>query len=489
MVIARTTRLRAPALVALTCAAAVAMLAFTAAVARAADPVIAAAGDIACDPNDPYFYGGIGDASHCRQLYTSNLLVNAGLAAVLPLGDLQYDSASASAFSSSYHPSWGRVKSISHPVLGNHEPGSASGYFDYFNGAGARSGPAGERGKGYYSYNIGSWHLIALNSNCARVACSAGSTQEKWLRADLATNRTTCSLAYWHHPRFSSGHDGNTSGMQAIWKALNDYGVEIALSGHSHNYERFAPMNANGNLDRANGVRQFVVGTGGAFFTGLSTAKPNSEVRQNNTYGVLRLTLGATSYAWKFTPESGKKFSDSGSGACHVPPNVPSSAPLPPLPPALPTSAPAVVDQKTGASNPGRDQVRCTIAGTASDDVLRGTRHRDVICGLGGDDRIRGGDGNDIVLGGPGNDRIAGGSGADRLLGNAGRDLLSGQSGADGLVGGAGRDRLYGNAGRDRLSTLDGKPGDRGFGGRGRDRASVDRGDLIRKVERLLRRR
>jgi hypothetical protein len=466
----------------------VAALAFAAPAARAANPVIAAAGDIACDPNDPYFYGGMGDASHCRQRYTSDLLVNTGLAAVLPLGDLQYDSASASAFSSSYQPSWGRVKSISHPVLGNHEPGTASGYFDYFNGKGARSGPAGERGKGYYSYNVGSWHLIALNSNCARVSCSVGSVQERWLRADLAANRSVCSLAYWHHPRFSSGHDGNNTTMQAIWKALNDGGVEIALSGHSHNYERFAPMNANGKLDRANGVRQFVVGTGGAFFTGLSTPKPNSEVRQNNTYGVLRITLGATSYAWKFAAEGGKKYTDSGTGSCHAPSAPPPSPALPSPPPVFPTSSPTVVSPKTGARNGSSRLLRCTISGTDADDLLRGTPRRDVICGLGGNDRIRGFGGNDILLGGPGNDRLAGGRGADQLLGNAGRDLLRGQGGPDRLVGGADGDRLYGNTGHDQLSTLDGKPWDRVFGGRGRDRASIDRGDRIRKVERLFRR-
>src|SRR4029453_19192621 len=167
---------------------ALATLALGAASAHAADPVIAAAGDIASDPSDPYYYNGLGDATRCRQRYVSNLLVNAGLAAVLPLGDLQYDNASYADFQTSYHPSWGRVKSISRPALGNHEPGSASGYFDYFNGKGVKSGPAGERGKGYYSFNIGAWHLVALNSNCARVSCAAGSQQERWLRADLAAN-------------------------------------------------------------------------------------------------------------------------------------------------------------------------------------------------------------------------------------------------------------------------------------------------------------
>src|SRR5438093_209035 len=136
-----------------------------------ADPVIAASGDIACDPGDSGFNKGNGTSTRCRQKYTSNLLVNAGLAGVLTLGDNQYDSAALSAFKASYDPSWGRVKSMTHPSLGNHESGSATGYFDYFNGVGVSSGPAGQRGKGYYSYDIGAWHLIALNSNCGTVSC------------------------------------------------------------------------------------------------------------------------------------------------------------------------------------------------------------------------------------------------------------------------------------------------------------------------------
>lgn len=460
---------------------ALATLALGAASAHAADPVIAAAGDIACDPADPYYYNGLGDATHCRQGYVSNLLVNAGLAAVLPLGDLQYDSASYADFQTSYHPSWGRVKSISRPALGNHEPGSASGYFDYFNGKGVKSGPAGERGKGYYSFNIGAWHLVALNSNCARVSCAAGSQQERWLRADLAANQTTCTLAYWHHPRFSSGHDGNNSFMQPLWKALNDGHVDVALTGHSHNYERFAPMDANGRLDRNRGIREFVVGTGGAFFTGVGSPKPNSEVRQNTTYGVLKITLSPTSYAWRFTPEAGKQFSDSGTGPCHGPAAV---AP----PPSLPSpTQPASVNPRTGAPN-GRHAVTCTITGTDGDDVLRGTSKKDVICGLGGNDRIRGRSGSDIILGGLGNDRVAGGLGNDRIYGNAGRDVLRGQGGRDRLVGGAGRDRLFGDAGSDRVFALDGRRGDLISGGRGRDRALIDRGDRTRLIERLRRR-
>jgi hypothetical protein len=301
--------------------------------AAAQDPVIAAAGDIACPPSDPNYNGGAGTADACRQRATSDLLIGAGLTAVLPLGDVIQGSSTLANFNASYEPSWGRVKSISRPVLGNHE-GSATGYFDYFNGPGVADGPAGTRGKGWYSFDVGAWHLVALNSNCTRPAdttnvvdCGVGSEQEQWLRADLAAHPSSCTLAYWHHPRYSSGHDGDNTFMQPLWEALDDAGAEIVLSGHSHNYERIAPQDRNGNRNDANGIRQFVVGTGGAFFTGgLGTRTANSQVAQNDTFGVLFLTLRASSYSWQFVPEAGKTFSDTGSTACR-------GAPPPPPPP------------------------------------------------------------------------------------------------------------------------------------------------------------
>jgi calcineurin-like phosphoesterase family protein len=274
-----------------------------------ADPVVYAGGDIACAP------GSSTTSTKCRERYTSDVVVKGGATRALALGDLQYDSASLSNLRNSYDKTWGRFKSITSPVLGNHE-GSGTGYFDYWNGVGVSNGPAGQRGKGYYSFDVGAWHLIALNSNCSRVSCNKGSAQETWLKADLAAHRTRCALAYWHHPRFSSGHDGDNTFMQDLWKDLYDARVDIALVGHSHDYERFAPKNASGQLDRTNGIREFVVGTGGAFFTGLSTPKPNSEVRQNNAFGVMKFTLHSSSYDWRFVPESGKSFTDSGSEAC-----------------------------------------------------------------------------------------------------------------------------------------------------------------------------
>jgi chitodextrinase len=303
-----------------------------------ADPVIYAAGDIACEP------GSSTTSTQCRERYTSDIILNGGATKALALGDLQYNSASLSNLQNSYDKTWGRVKSITRPVLGNHES-TGSGYFDYFNGSGAVNGPAGERGKGYYAHDVGAWRLIALNSNCSRVPCNKGSVQEQWLKAELAANPRTCSLAYWHHPRFSSGHDGDNTFMQDIWKDLYDAGVDIVLVGHSHDYERFAPMNASGGLDRTRGIREFVVGTGGAFFTGISSAKPNSEVRQNNTFGVLKLTLHPTSYDWRFVPEAGKSFNDSGSEACR--PTSGSPPPADTQPPTVPTNLNATASSST----------------------------------------------------------------------------------------------------------------------------------------------
>jgi Ca2+-binding RTX toxin-like protein len=428
------------------------------------DPVIAAAGDIACDTGSDFFNGGAGTEGHCRQKRTSDLLVNAGLSAVLTLGDNQYHVGSLSDFKAAFGRSWGRVKPIIHPAVGDHEYSTARarGYFDYFNGRRKQKGPAGARGKGYYSFEIGSWHLIALNSTCERIAkgsaangCAPGSPQELWLRADLAAHRSSCTLAYWHRPRYSSGFGGSSTASQAFWQALYEGGADVVLNGDSHNYERFAPQSPNGTLDPVRGIRQFTVGTGGSFFTGWSKFKPNSEVQQSNTFGVLALTLYPASYEWRFLPERGKTFTDSGGGACHG--RAPASVPA--APNSLPPSAAS----------------RCTIRGTGGDDTLVGTSAPDFICGFGGDDTIRGLGGNDV---------IRGGAGRDRLYGDRGRDALHGGSGGDRLVGGRGRDTLRGESGNDALRARDGARGDRVFGGKGGDRATVDAGDRTRTVER-----
>jgi hypothetical protein len=289
----------------------------------ASDPTIAAGGDIACDPTDSLYNNGYGSGQYCRQLYTSNLLVNQGFAAVLPLGDLQYQNATLSEFKAAYDPSWGRVKSISYPVTGNHEyqTANAQGYFDYWDGVGFATGRAGDRSKGYYSYDVGKWHLVALNSNCweGQVGgCGAGSPQETWLRTDLAAHPNACTLAYWHHPRWnSSAQTGNDTEMSTVWKDLYNANVDLVLNGHAHDYERFAPQNPYGQADPARGIRELVVGTGGEEHHSIASGIANSEVRNTDTFGVLRLTLHPTSYDWRFVPEAGRTFTDSGSQACH----------------------------------------------------------------------------------------------------------------------------------------------------------------------------
>lgn len=313
-----------------------------AAATTTADPVIAAAGDIACDPASSNFKAGVGTSGSCRQMYTSDLLVNAGLAAVLPLGDTQYECGGLAAYQGSYDPSWGRVKSITHPAIGNHEyitsSGSgttgctsanagAAGFFTYFGAAGA-----GVAGKAYYSYDIGTWHIIALNSQCGPGGgCSLGTQQETWLRNDLATHTNFCTLAYWHVPLFSSGGRASSSTLQ-FWKDLYDANADVVLNGHDHIYERFAPQDPSGALDTARGIREFISGTGGNNHTSIASVARNSEVRDTTTFGVLELTLHATSYDWKFVPAAGSgTFTDSGSAPCHgtqtdtQPPTAPTS--------------------------------------------------------------------------------------------------------------------------------------------------------------------
>ena len=274
---------------------------------------IAAAGDIACDPGSPRFGNGLGTGFDCRQRATSDLLVGGGYEAVLALGDIQYEVGAVDAFEASYDASWGRVKPVTRPVPGNHEyhTAGAAGYFEYF-GAGA-----GDPTKGYYSYELGNWHVVALNSNCAAVGgCDAGSAQERWLRADLAAHPSRCTLAYWHHPRYSSGRHGSDSSYVAFWQALVDADADLVLVGHDHDYERFAPQDAGGRRDLERGIREFVVGTGGKNLRPFTRVSPNSEARDATSLGVLELTLGANAYEWRFRAAVGS-FTDSGSASCH----------------------------------------------------------------------------------------------------------------------------------------------------------------------------
>jgi hypothetical protein len=267
------------------------------------DPTIAAAGDIACDSSTP-------GATTCHQAATADLLAAGDFTAILPLGDDQYPSGALADFNAYYDPTWGRVKAKTYPTPGNHEyqTSGAAGYFSYF---GDRAGPTG---RGYYSFNVGSWHLISLNSE---ISAAAGSAQETWLKADLAANPQRCTLAYWHKPLFSSGPHGNNASVKPLWDVLYAADAEVVLVGHDHDYERFAPQTPSGAADATRGIREFVVGTGGKEHYSISSTKPNSQVHNTDTFGVLRLTLHPDSYDWKFLPEAGKTFTDSGTGSCH----------------------------------------------------------------------------------------------------------------------------------------------------------------------------
>jgi calcineurin-like phosphoesterase family protein len=284
-------------------------------VAAAADPVIAAAGDIACAPSDPLFNGGAGAPDNCGERRTSDLIGNVN--AVLALGDEQYNSGALSDFNASYDTTWGRFKSITYPVPGNHEYGTskAGGYFAYF---GSR---AGAKGQGWYSFDVGSWHILALNSECDRLtgACATGGAEEAWVKADLAATHKACTLAFFHEPRFSSGTAvvKNATAMAPIWTDLYNGRADVVLAGHKHFYERFAPLNATGAVDQVNGMRELIVGTGGEDRAGRPAGITGSEVRDNKTFGVLKVTLHAGRYDWQFVPEPGKTFTDSGSGTCH----------------------------------------------------------------------------------------------------------------------------------------------------------------------------
>lgn len=271
-------------------------------------------------PGDPVFVGA-GDISTCgnNNDEATATLLDSIPGTVYTLGDNVYNNGTATEFANCYDLTWGRHKARTRPAAGNHDynTSNATPYYDYFNGTGNFTGPAGDRDKGYYSYDLGAWHIIVINSNCSAVGgCQAGSTQEQWLRADLAANATTCTLAYWHHPRFSSSAvHGNHAFMQPVWQALYDYGADVVLSGHDHNYERFAPQDPAGAADPTRGIREFVVGTGGYSHYAFAAPQPNSELRNAVTYGVLKLTLHASSYDWEFVPEAGATF-DTGTDDC-----------------------------------------------------------------------------------------------------------------------------------------------------------------------------
>ena len=267
----------------------------------------------AAPPAGSAVFVGAGDIASCSSTgdeATANLLDNI-TGTVFTLGDNAYESGTSAEFTNCYNPSWGRHKNRTRPAPGNHDyvTAGAAGYYGYFGSS------AGDPTKGYYSYDLGDWHIIALNSSIAR---NAGSAQEQWLRADLAANTKACTLAYWHHPRFSSGFEhGNDTSVQDLWQALYDYNADLILSGHDHDYERFAPQTPTGVADASRGIREFVVGTGGRSHYSLGTLKANSQVFDATSYGVLKLTLGSGGYDWDFAHVAGATFIDAGSGSCH----------------------------------------------------------------------------------------------------------------------------------------------------------------------------
>jgi acid phosphatase type 7 len=251
--------------------------------------------------------GDIGDCNYTDYRRTA-ALVDSIPGEVLALGDEAYPHGSAYDFSHCYGAAWGRFRARTHPTPGNHEyltPGAAA-YFDYFGAA------AGPRGKGWYSFDLGAWHLVALNSE---MDASAGSEQERWLRGDLRAHRARCVLAFWHRARFTSGRHGSTVGVAPLWRDLEHAGAALVLQGHDHDYERFDPLDADGHPDR-NGPRSFVVGTGGGQLHGFGAPLRGSVVRIDHRPGVLKLTLRARSYAWEFVPAGGGAPLDRGAGTC-----------------------------------------------------------------------------------------------------------------------------------------------------------------------------
>ncbi|HEY3233707.1 MAG TPA: metallophosphoesterase, partial [Polyangiaceae bacterium] len=273
------------------------------------DPVFAGAGDIATNGGAQSQTADILD-----MLFPMSAPACAGT--VFTAGDNAYSNGTLNQFNMYFDPTWGKHKARMRPTPGNHDYGTANaaGYFDYFNGVGVMTGPAGERGKGYYSYDVGAWHMIAINSNCSAIGgCNPGSPQETWLRADLTATTAKCVLAYWHHPRFSSGtNHGDAVEMQPIWQALYDSDADVVISGHDHEYERFGPQTPTGTADASRGMVEFVVGTGGAGLYTCGTLEATSIKCDNTSHGVLKLTLHPTSYDFEFIPIVGDTFTDSG---------------------------------------------------------------------------------------------------------------------------------------------------------------------------------
>jgi hypothetical protein len=260
---------------------------------------------------------GAGDIASCSSSgdgATAAILDGAdAYGTVFTAGDNVYPDGTTQQFEACYDPTWGRHKSRTRPAPGNHDyhTSGAAAYYDYF---GSQAGPAG---KGWYSYRLGEWLVLALNSNCDDVGCDEGSEQYEWLADTLAANPTLCAVAYMHHPLYSSGPHGANPEVRPLWELLHEHGVDIVVSGHDHDYERFAKQDPWGTRDDVHGVRQFVVGTGGKGLYAMNAPEPNSLKRSNTTHGVLRLTLYPTKYYFKFVPAAGGSFTDQGYRNCY----------------------------------------------------------------------------------------------------------------------------------------------------------------------------
>lgn len=287
-----------------------------------APPVrVEAAGDIACSAAQQAAEGVT--QGTCEQGATAQLAQSLDPDAVLPLGDLQYEQGGIADFRAEYAPSWGRLDAIAHPAPGNHEycdgrcadpaGAAAAGYFTYF---GARAGPPG---RGWYSFDLGSWHLVSLDSECAYVGgCGAGSPEETWLRADLAAHPAACTLAYWHRARFTGGHEPEAATMGPVWADLYRAGVELVVNGHEHEYERFLPQSPGRVLDRSGGIIEIVSGTGGRNHVPPTRVRANTAVQNADSFGVTQLEFSPLGFSWRFLSAPGLgTFSDSGSGHCH----------------------------------------------------------------------------------------------------------------------------------------------------------------------------
>lgn len=322
------------------------------ALARAADPVMAAVGDIACP------HGATGPASPCQQSLTAGVAASQQPAAVAVLGDNQYESGLLGEFyaTGAYNQTWGKFNSIVHPVPGNHEYNSirsdnslpGSGYFNYFATAALGTDPGETAGpNGSYSYEVGSWHIIALNSNCSDASCqdslagTSSSGEASWLQSNLAAHPGQCTLAYWHHPLFSSGRVGNSPGVAPLWAKLFAAHADVVLNGHDHDYERFAQQDPLQHVPvdtTVDGIREFVVGTGGESLFAPGATERNTQVFDNRDFGVLVLTLHAATYDWKFVTTGGTTI-DAGSTGCHAHPAT-STEPASLLPTLAPFSTP-----------------------------------------------------------------------------------------------------------------------------------------------------